>query len=254
MIALISLLIVILFSIIFVRIGAVALEMTGLSREVATFQAQSAYTGVGFTTSESEYVMSHPVRRKIIRILMFVGSAGIASAMAMLFLSFVGKNTQETVDSLIYLAIGLVLLFLFARSKVIDRGLRYIIKRALRKFTKIHPYDYELLLGLSKGYTIGRFKIRRNSWLANKKLKDLRLNEEGVLVLGIIRKVRGEERYMGAPRGEVQLMPGDELICYGPEETIKELSRRIKGKRGDREHREAVERERIREMEEKMVK
>ena len=80
MIALLSLLMVILFSIIFVRIGAVALEMTGLSREVATFQAQSAYTGVGFTTSESEYVVSHPVRRRIIRILMFVGSAGIASA------------------------------------------------------------------------------------------------------------------------------------------------------------------------------
>ncbi|WP_337954338.1 hypothetical protein [Aciduliprofundum sp. MAR08-339] len=69
MIALISLLIVILFSIIFVRFGAVALEMTGLSREVATFQAQSAYTDVGFTTGESEYVMSHPVRRKIILIL-----------------------------------------------------------------------------------------------------------------------------------------------------------------------------------------
>ena len=61
MIPIISLLLVILFSIIFVRIGAVALEMTGLSREVAAFQAQSAYTGVGFTTSESEYVMSHPV-------------------------------------------------------------------------------------------------------------------------------------------------------------------------------------------------
>ena len=76
---------VILFSIIFVRIGAVALEMTGLSREVATFQAQSAYTGVGFTTSESEYVVSYPVRRRIIRILMLVGSAGIASAMACFF-------------------------------------------------------------------------------------------------------------------------------------------------------------------------
>ncbi|WP_337954336.1 hypothetical protein [Aciduliprofundum sp. MAR08-339] len=70
----------------------------------------------------------------------------------------------------------------------------------------------------------------------------MRLNEESVLVLGIIRKVRGGERYMGAPRGEVQLMPGDELICYRPEETIKELLRRIKGKRGDREHREVVER------------
>ena len=68
MYALISLLIVIVVSIIIVRIGAVALEMTGLSRELATFQAQSAFSGVGFTTSESEHVVSHPVRRKIIRL------------------------------------------------------------------------------------------------------------------------------------------------------------------------------------------
>ncbi len=253
MLALISLLLVILFSILFVRIGAVALEMTGLSREIAAFQAQSAYTGVGFTTSESEYVVSHPVRRKIIRILMFVGSAGIASAIAMLFLSFVGKTAEESLYSLIYLAIGLLLLFLFARSKLVDRGLRYIIKKALKKFTKLHAYDYELLLGLSKGYSIGQFKVRRNSWLANKTLRDLRLNEEGVLVLGIHRKSQEKELFIGAPRGDVVIKPGDVIVCYGPDEVIKKLSHRIKGRRGDKEHEDAVEKEKIREMEERML-
>ncbi len=252
MIALISLLIVVLFSIIFVRIGAVALEMTGLSREVATFQAQSAYTGVGFTTSESEYVVSHPVRRKIIRSLMFVGSAGIASAMAMLFLSFVGKNAQESMYSLLYLSIGLFVLYLFARSKLVDRGLRRIIRRMLKRFTKLHIYDYELLLGLSKGYSIGRFKIRKNSWLANKKLSELKLDEEGILVLGVLRKVKGKDSFFGTPRGEVKLLPGDEIVCYGPEDVIKQLSHRIKGKKGDMEHMEAVEKKRIRVMEESM--
>ncbi|MCD6275168.1 potassium transporter TrkA [Euryarchaeota archaeon ex4484_178] len=252
MIALLSLLMVILFSIIFVRIGAVALEMTGLSREVATFQAQSAYTGVGFTTSESEYVVSHPVRRRIIRILMFVGSAGIASAMAMLFLSFVGKTMEESLYSLLYLAIGLVLLYAFARSKIVDRGLRYVIRKALKKFTRLHIYDYELLLGLSKGYSIGRFKIRKNSWLANKKLGDLRLSDEGVLVLGIIRRVKGRDVFLGTPRGDIEIHPGDELVCYGPDEIIKQLSHRLRGIRGDKEHRDAVEKEKIREMEEKM--
>ncbi|RLF59082.1 MAG: potassium transporter TrkA, partial [Thermoplasmata archaeon] len=95
MYALISLLIVIVVSIIIVKIGAVALEMTGLSRELATFQAQSAFSGVGFTTSESEHVVSHPVRRKIIRILMFVGSAGITSAMATLVLTFINQSPHE---------------------------------------------------------------------------------------------------------------------------------------------------------------
>ncbi len=252
MIALISLLLVILFSVIFVRIGAVALEMTGLSREVAAFQAQSAYTGVGFTTSESEYVVSHPVRRRIIRTLMFVGSAGIASAIAMLFLSFVGKTEKESLDSLIYLGIGLILLYFFARSKFIDRGLRYIIKKSLRKFTKLHVYDYELLLGLSKGYSIGQFKVRRNSWLANRKLESLKLKEEGILVLGIHRKSGEREIFIGAPKGEVTINPGDILVCYGPDEGIKKLSHRIKGRKGDKEHREAVKMEKLRQMEEEM--
>ncbi len=252
MIPIISLLLVILFSIIFVRIGAVALEMTGLSREVAAFQAQSAYTGVGFTTSESEYVMSHPVRRKIIRTLMFVGSAGLASAIAMLFLSFVGKTEEESLYSIIYLSIGILLIYLFARSKLVDRGLRYIIKGALKRFTKLHVYDYELLLGLSRGFSIGQFKVRRNSWLANRKLEELRLRDEGVLVLGIHRKCKDKMVFLGAPRGDVVIKPGDTIVCYGPDEVIKKLSHRIKGKRGDREHREAVKMERIREMEEKM--
>jgi len=252
MIPLISLLMVILFSIIFVRIGAVALEMTGLSKEVAAFQAQSAYTGVGFTTSESEYVVSHPVRRKIIRILMFVGSAGIASAIAMLFLSFVGKTQEESIYTLVYLVVGLILLYIFATSKLVDKGLRYIIKNMLKRFTKLRIYDYELLLGISKGYSIGQFKVRRNSWVANQKLGDLKLNEEGIIVLGIHRKFKDREVFIGAPRGDTLIKPGDLLVCYGPDDIIKQLSHRIKGKRGDEEHAEAVEKEKLREMTEKM--
>jgi len=73
MVALFSLLIIISLSIIVVRVGAVALELTGLSSEIASFQAQSAFSGVGFTTTESEALVSHPVRRRIIRGLILLG-------------------------------------------------------------------------------------------------------------------------------------------------------------------------------------
>ncbi|MGM5488143.1 MAG: hypothetical protein ACQESG_04300 [Nanobdellota archaeon] len=46
----VSFLIVILFSLIVIKIGAIALEATGLSKDIAQFQAQSAFSGVGFTT------------------------------------------------------------------------------------------------------------------------------------------------------------------------------------------------------------
>ena len=69
MIAIIGLFVILILALMVIRIGAIALELTGLSTDVAAFQAQSAFSGVGFTTSESESIVNHPVRRKIIRTL-----------------------------------------------------------------------------------------------------------------------------------------------------------------------------------------
>lgn len=60
MIAILSLLAVLIVSLLITRIATVALTLTGLPRELARFQARSAFTGVGFTTSETEKVVNHP--------------------------------------------------------------------------------------------------------------------------------------------------------------------------------------------------
>ncbi len=54
MVALISFLLVVTFSLIVERVATVALTLTGLSRDAAQFQARSAFTGAGFTTGEAE--------------------------------------------------------------------------------------------------------------------------------------------------------------------------------------------------------
>ena len=253
MIPLLSFMLVVLFSIIVVRVGTVALTMTGLSREVAAFQAQSAFSGVGFTTSESEYVVSHPVRRRIIRILMLLGSAGLTSAVATLIITFVGNTPQEMMYNGIWLFIGLALLYIFGRSKLVDKGLSWVIERALSKWTHIRIMDYEQLLGLGKGYSISMIKIKQGSWLEGKTLQELKLNEEGVLVLAVYRKVKGKEVLLGAPRGDLKLISGDTLVCYGPEDVLSKLPERLRGARGDLEHLEAVARQALREREEKAM-
>ncbi len=63
MTALISLFIAIILSILVTRIATVAFTLTGLSREVAQFQALSAFTGVGFTTAEHEDTISQLSQR-----------------------------------------------------------------------------------------------------------------------------------------------------------------------------------------------
>jgi len=250
-ITIITLLLVVLISAIIVRIGAVALEMTGLSRDVAAFQAQSAFSGVGFTTSESEYVVSHPVRRRIIRILMLLGSAGVTSAIATLVLSFVGTTKEEAGYRMVVLLIGLLALYLFFRSKFIERVMRKAIKKGLSRLApSLRVIDYSQLLGITRGYSIVQIKVKRRSWLADKTLRDLQLDKEGVLVLGIYRKVNGRRVYLGAPHGSTKVLPGDELILYGPEDVLMSLSKRLKGAKGEKEHVEAMEMAKARRVQE----
>lgn len=62
MIAAITLFLIITLSALITRIAAIALAHTGLSTQSARFQARSAYTGTGYSTSESEKIMNHPVQ------------------------------------------------------------------------------------------------------------------------------------------------------------------------------------------------
>ncbi len=248
--ALITFLLVVFSSIVIIRIGTVALQMTGLSREIAAFQAQSAFSGVGFTTSESEYVVSHPVRRKIIRLLMLLGSAGITSAMASLVLTYIGQTASQMVWNTVWILIGLTGLYAFSRSKFIDRVMSRIIAWALVKWTRIKVLDYEQVLGLSRGYSISILRVRPGGWLDGRSLRELKLDEEGVLVLGIFRKNRDKEIYIGAPKGDLVLRAGDRLICYGPEDVLETIPERLKGPLGDVEHKFAVTTQRMRELRE----
>lgn len=66
----------VLISMLIVRIGSIAFEMTGLDRDKARFQALSCFSGTGFTTREAEQVVGHPQRRKVASFLMILGTPG----------------------------------------------------------------------------------------------------------------------------------------------------------------------------------
>jgi len=69
------------FSFLVVRAGAIALMKTGMDRNRAVFQALSAFTGTGFTTTEAESITRNYKRRRIISILMILGNAGIVAVL-----------------------------------------------------------------------------------------------------------------------------------------------------------------------------
>ncbi|MEQ8523179.1 MAG: TrkA C-terminal domain-containing protein [Gracilimonas sp.] len=244
MIAIISLLVIISLSILITRIAATALIQTGLSKDAARFQARSAFTGTGFTTNESEHVVNHPVRRKILMILIFLGSAGVISTISSLILSFISLERIGYISiEIVVLMVGLIALLLLVQSKWIDRKLSYLINRALNRYTTLDVRDYYSLLHLSDNYRVSEIKVEQQDWLADKTLNDLQLHDEGILVLGIKRS-NGE--YIGAPRGETKIYNDDTVTLYGRAALLESLDDRQKGQSGDKKHAEAVlEQERI---------
>lgn len=199
MTAILSLLLVVFVSMIITRIATIALAATGLSRESARFQARSALTGAGFTTTESESVVRHPVRRRIVMWLMLIGSAGIAAVIGSIVLAFVqpGQDGSGWLRLLV-LAIGLTALWMLASSPWVDRAMTKATMRALTRYTSIDVRDYAHVLHLGRDYLISEFLVPQGHWLAERSLNELALRKEGVIVLGVARR---DGPYLGVPKG-----------------------------------------------------
>jgi hypothetical protein len=236
--AIISLLLVISLSILITRIATVSLTLTGLSRESARFQARSAFSGTGFTTTEAENVVGHPVRRRIILLLMLLGNAGIVTAVSALILGFVGQKG----DTSVWLKVGLLtggicVLWALAQSQWVDRKLSRLIERALRRYTRLDVRDYSNLLHLGGEYRIAELVVEPGDWLADKTLAESRLRKEGVIALGI---KRTDGTYLGAPKSDSKILAGDVLLLYGRDAALERLDTRKAGPRGTAEHRRAI--------------
>lgn len=224
MIAILSLLLIFALSMLIVRIGTIALVMTGVSEDVARFQSLSAFSGTGFTTGEAENVVSLPARRRIIGILIRTGSLGIITAISSLVLSFAGAN--ETVPAtwkLVMLFAGTVALLAVARSRTMSRVFTPVISRLLQRYTNLDLRDYAALLHLREDYRVVEVKAEPDSWLTKAPLGVLALEREGVAVLGIVRRTH---EYVGTPEPHQRIAEGDKVVLYGRASRIEELRTR----------------------------
>jgi hypothetical protein len=236
MTAIITLLATLIVSLLVTRVGAVAFQLTGLSQEVARFQALSAFTGVGFTTHEAEQIVNHPVRRKIAGLLIVGGNLGIAIVIASM-IAAVGQDGRYSVIMFLLLIAGLGALYVIGTRRWVDQTISRIIEWALLKFTDLDVRDYVSLLHLSDGYVVLELVVNDTDWIAGLPLAEAALSAEGVLVLGLH---RANGTYVGSPNGQTLVKVGDTLSLYGPIDRLEELDIRQKGYQGDRAHRIAV--------------
>jgi hypothetical protein len=220
--AVITLLLVLVVSLLIIRTGTIALVMTGMSEEVASFQAGSAFSGAGFTTDEAEQVVSSPQRRHIVKLLMRAGSVGVVTAIASLVLSF-SRSNGSALPRFSYLVGGTVVIILFLRSQWFKRGLTPVLGRILTETTTLNRNEYAHLLDLREGYRVSELTVSEDGWLSHESLRDLRPADEGVVVLGITHQ---DGPYASPPDPDALLSPGDVLTVYGHQDRLTELATR----------------------------
>ena len=238
MLAIATVLAALLLSLLITRIATIALGVTGLSRESARFQARSAFTGVGFTTSEAESVVNHPVRRRVVLILMLLGNAGLVTIVASLLISFSRANdASQAWHRILLLLGGLMAIVFLANNKAIDRAMTRFITWMLDRFTNLDVRDYAALLQLTAGFGVIELKVDPHHWTADKSLGDLDLRREGVAVLGIQKQ---DGSFLGVPNGASVVEPNDTLILYGHKDILTKIGMREAGPKGDAAHSEAV--------------
>lgn len=240
MVGIISLLMVVALSMLVTRIATIALTHTGLSRESARFQARSALTGAGFTTTESEKVVNHPVRRRIVMMLMLVGNAGIVTGMASLLLTFVNQDEQGWLSfelKLVLLIVSLIILWMIASSAWVDRHLSVLIERGLKRYTRLNVRDYESLMHLAGDYRLVELGVTEKDWIAGKQLSEADIHSEGLLVLAVNRS-NGD--FVGVPHGQTRIEAGDTLVLYGHLDGIEALDKRHRSLLSEQSHREAA--------------
>ncbi|HDP35296.1 MAG TPA: hypothetical protein ENN29_09330 [Candidatus Hydrogenedentes bacterium] len=235
--AIIVLIVILCVNLLINRIATVALTFTGMSREMARFQSRSAFCTVGFTTSEAESVVNHPVRRRIIMLLMLAGNIGFVSIIVTGVSSFGDDSTIPSFGKILLLVGVLGTLWAIGSSKWIDDKLFKIISWTLKRVSNIEAYDYHALLHLQEGYYVTTIQIDDNDWLVGRTLGQLRLADVGVTILGI---KRADGSFLGAPVGGAYIRKGDTLIAYGVRESIERLDRQRADANGWEKHQHIV--------------
>ncbi len=220
MYAIATFLVVAVLSMAFTQLAAGALIATGLPPSVATFQARSAFSGAGFTTTEAENVVNHPARRRIIGTTMFVGNLGTPTLIVTVLVGFLAPGPGNTMARTLVTVAGLAFIFLLAANRPVQRYLTRVGQGQARR--RLLPHlDEEIseLFRVDGDFVIAAVPMADHPEPTVRSLRALDQILPTVTVLG----VRHGATFHGASPVDVELDGGDQIIVYGRHADIRRL-------------------------------
>ena len=186
----------------------------------ARFQAISALTGTGFTTTEAELIVNYPIRRKIVAWLMIFGNLGIVSVLSTLMISFIrtDANMNAILVQLAWMIGMIFFFFIIMLNSTVDRFFCGIIRFFLEKFTFLGGRHYQRLLHFG-----GDLSVSEHQFFASESLTfgEAEAQFEGFTILAVKRSTGATERFAA----EIDpVVPGDSLILFGSDKAHDSLS------------------------------
>ena len=197
-------------------------RLAGIPDERARFQVISLLTGTGFTTRESQIIMSSRRRRRLARATMLFGyvfNITIVSAFINVFLSMKAVQVEHEFFGILIPLCTAALIFIFMRVPKVRAWRDNLLRRlADRFFDRNETFNAVLLIDNIGSESIAQVTLRhipdeyRGLSLAETRLRA----ETGILVM-LVEHHGGKT--MAAQAGTV-FEPGDKLTVFGDYQTI----------------------------------
>lgn len=203
------------------EVFTVLFRLIGLPEDKARFQVVSMLTGAGFTTRESEMILSTRSRRRLGRVTMlfgFVFNVTIVSAFVNVFVSMKMTAFGSTILSLLIPVAAVAAVLQVAHYHKVRNWVDHLIERAADRYGNVQGNNGVTVIDQIGVRTIARVSLRtvpeayREKPLSEMDLKPV----HGILVL-MIEHANGDAE---EPTAGTEFRPGDKLTVFGGYETI----------------------------------
>jgi hypothetical protein len=197
--------------------GGAVFQAVGLSPRAAGFEARSALVGAGYTTSESEPIVQHPVARRVASMLIVTGYFGPGILLALVGVMFVIPTDEDLSDRAIVLAVVLVVLFVIDRLGVFraigSKPARALALRMLDNST----FETWIVVG---DHAVGELIISSEETRAASTIAAL--GAADFRVLAVDHGEPGQTTFPDDGR-PADAAPGDRVVVFGPRRDLDAL-------------------------------
>ena len=196
-------------------------RFTGLPEEKARFQVMSLLTGCGFTTRESEIIISSRGRRRLARVTMLFGyvfNITIVTAFINIFLSLKVTQVEHVFQGIFLPMAVVVLVFTALRMPGVRAWLDNLLARLAGKVLRQGQENAVLLIDYIGQDSIAQVMVRH----VPEYLQDVTLAESGLRAkenLLVMLVERGGKK-PAPPTAVTVFRNGDKLTVFGDYRTI----------------------------------